>query len=292
MATETSHKRFPPGRGYLEFAYKLFNLSMHENTEGRLGFLTPSQEQDLLKFKQELGPLFDPKFHDDHLLLRFLRARQFKIPAAMEMFKKWIAWRLEFKTDDILQEFDFPEYLQVRTIYPRIYHKTDKLGRPVYIERFGTVDIKKLWAATTSERMVRNHVYEYEKLIKYRFPACSAKAGRYFEQSTTILDLKGVNLSSFRDVYSLVTQVSSIGQDYYPELLGKMFIINAPMLFTATWVVIKQMLDERTVKKISILGSTFKPQLLEYIDEANLPDFLGGGCKCAGGCTNADIGPW
>lgn len=265
---------------------------MHENTEGRLQFLTASQQADLIKFKEDLGQNYDSQIHDDNLLLRFLRARQFKLPAAVEMFTKSQEWRKSYGTEKILQEFDFPEYLSVRTIYPRIYHKTDKLGRPVYIERVGQVDVKKLWAATTPERMLRNHVYEYEKLINYRFSACSAKSGRFFEQSTTILDLQGVNLSSFRDVYSLVTQVSSIGQDYYPELLGKMFIINAPMLFTATWVVIKQMLDERTVKKISIIGSSYKSQLLEYIDEENLPDFLGGTCKCKGGCSNIDIGPW
>jgi fructose-specific phosphotransferase system IIC component len=33
-------------------------------------------------------------------------------------------------------------------------------------------------------------------------------------------------------------------------------------------------------------------QLLEYVDETNIPDFLGGACKCKGGCSNADIGPW
>jgi hypothetical protein len=71
-----------------------------------------------------------------------------------------------------------------------------------------------------------------------------------------------------------------------------MYIINAPMLFTAVWSVIKQLLDEVTVNKIHILGSSYKKQLLECIDEENIPDFLGGSCKCPGGCVNADIGPW
>lgn len=132
------------------------------------------------------------------------------------------------------------------------------------------------------------------------------KNGRHFEQSTTILDLQGVNLSTFSSVVNLVREVSKIGQNYYPELLGKMFIINAPMLFTAIWTVVKQMLDEVTVKKIEILGSNYKNQLLKSIDEGNIPDFLGGNfidlssltiftlgsCKCPGGCSSSDIGPW
>jgi hypothetical protein len=128
--------------------------------------------------------------------------------------------------------------------------------------------------------------------------ACSIKAGRYHEQSTTILDLNGVALSSFSSVYSLISQVSSIAQDYYPEMyfyltrLGKMFIINSPMLFTAVWTVIKQLLDEATVNKIQIIGYNYKSTLLKTINEDSLPDFLGGSCKCPGGCSNADVGPW
>jgi hypothetical protein len=93
-------------------------------------------------------------------------------------------------------------------------------------------------------------------------------------------------------VYNLVSQVSHIAQNYYPEMLGKMFIINAPMLFTAVWSVVKQMLDEVTVNKIQILGSGYKSTLLQTIEAENLPDFLGGSCKCPGGCANADVGPW
>ena len=124
-------------------------------------------------------------------------------------------------------------------------------------------------------------------MVNYRLPACSAKAGRHIEQSCTILDLKGVALSSFSSVYSLVREVSNISQNYYPELLGKMYIINAPMLFTAVWSMVKPLLDEVTVKKISILGYSYTAALLETIDEDVLPDFLGGKDTCPG-----DYGPW
>ena len=155
-----------------------------------------------------------------------------------------------------------------------------------------TLDVKKLFTITTNERLLRNHVYEYEKLVHYRLKACSIKAGRYIEQSCTILDLKGVPLSAFPSVFSLIREVSVIAQNYYPEMLGRMFMINSPVLFTAVWNMIKPLLDEVTVKKISIMGSNYKAALLECIDEANLPDFLGGACRCSSGCSNADIGPW
>ena len=118
----------------------------------------------------------------------------------------------------MLQEFDFPEYQQARLAYPRIYHKTDKLGRPVYIERIGKINLANLNKVCSNEKMLRNHVYEYEKLVKYRLVACSLLAGRHHEQSVTILDLDGVALSTFSSVYSIVSEISSIAQDHYPEM--------------------------------------------------------------------------
>jgi hypothetical protein len=64
------------------------------------------------------------------------------------------------------------------------------------------------------------------------------------------------------------------------------------MLFTAVWSVIKGWLDEATVKKIHILGSSYKEKLLELIDAENLPIKYGGKCNCDGGCGNSDVGPW
>lgn len=55
-----------------------------------------------------------------------------------------------------------------------------------------------------------------------------------------------------------------------------MFIINAPMLFSGVWAIVKPWLDDKTKAKIKILGSGYKKTLLEYVDEENLPDFLGG----------------
>ena len=73
-----------------------------------------------------------------------------------------------------------------------------------------------------------------------------------------------------------------------------MLIINAPMLFTAIWAVVKMWIDEKTKEKIKIIGSSYKKELLKFVDPENLPTFLDGGtCKCKGGdCLSINIGPW
>jgi hypothetical protein len=52
-----------------------------------------------------------------------------------------------------------------------------------------------------------------------------------------------------------------------------MFIINAPMFFTGCWSAIKLFLDAKTVDKIKILGSNYKPELLKYVYKRSYMNF-------------------
>ena len=58
--------------------------------------------------------------------------------------------------------------------------------------------------------------------------------------------------------------------------MGKMFIINAPTIFTIIWSFVKRVVDPRTVAKIDVVGSNYLPKLLMYVDAENLPVQFGG----------------
>lgn len=42
--------------------------------------------------------------------------------------------------------------------YPHGYHKIDKKGRPIYIERQGQLRINELFALTNDERLVKHYI--------------------------------------------------------------------------------------------------------------------------------------
>lgn len=165
-------------------------------------------------------------------------------------------------------------------------------GRPVYIEQLGKIDLTAMYKITTAERMLQNLAVEYEKLADPRLPACSRKAGNLLETCCTIMDLKGVGLTKVSSVYAYVKQASAMSQNYYPERLGRLYLINAPWGFSSVFSVVKGFLDPVTVEKIHVLGSGYKTELLAQVPAENLPKAFGGSCDCPGGCSLSDQGPW
>jgi len=201
-------------------------------------------------------------------------------------------WRKDENVDEIVRTFEFKEKAEVNKYYPQYYHKIDKDGRPIYIEQLGKLDFKALYAVTTQDRLLKRLIWEYERSLKTRMPAASREVGHPVETFCTIMDLQGVSLSNFYHVKDYVMAAASIGQDRYPEIMGKFYIINAPWAFSAIWSIIKVWLDEVTVSKINIVGSQYKDKLLAQIPAENLPKEFGGTCECAYGCSMSDIGPW
>jgi hypothetical protein len=67
-----------------------------------------------------------------------------------------------------------------------------------------------------------------------------------------------------------------IGQDYYPEILGQLWILNAPWVFKTLWSFIKVFLSETTLDKVKICGAGYEKELHEAISPENLPECYGG----------------
>ena len=273
--------------------------STDEKASGFYNELNQAQYDALQEWKKNLisqNVLPNLDNHDDLFLLRFLRARKFDLEKTMEMFKKFLQWRIDMKVDELRESYEMENLIAIKKLYPHGYHRTDKEGRPIYIELYDKTDVKALFKITTEDKMVKYYIKQYERQIKYIFPACSAVVKRPVEQSCTILDANGIGITSlFGPIKGFVKLASDIGQDYYPEMLGKMTIVNVGFLFRAVWSMVKAFIDPKTQNKINLLKSTYKDDLLALIDEENLPSFFGGKCTCSGflyGCLGSDIGPW
>jgi hypothetical protein len=267
---------------------------MKENS-GPLGELNEEQTKTLEAFKSHVRSLgcLETQY-DDLYLIRFLRARKFELKETITMWNNFIKWRKDNNIDDY-RNFIYGEIDEVKQCYPHGFFRTDKQGRPIYIERLGLLKLQQLFKCTSEDRLIKYIATNLERLINDILPTCAKLNGKKEEQLLVIIDLKGgATKVMTKQVYDLVKTVSTLIQDNYPEILGKMFIVNAPLLWSGNWAMIKPGVDERTRAKITTLAGQFESQLLDAVDAENLPDFLGGKCPVEeyGESMTNEQGPW
>ena len=78
--------------------------------------------------------------------------------------------------------------------YPRGFYGIDKQGRPIYIERTGIIDVKKLLEGMTEEEFWQNFVWGYEDVGKRIFMTSSLLAQKQIFTTMSIQDLKGFSI--------------------------------------------------------------------------------------------------
>ncbi|KAM3396452.1 phosphatidylinositol/phosphatidylcholine transfer protein SFH13 [Capsicum galapagoense] len=278
-------------RGKRKVDYRFPSVSIEDVRDAK-------EENAVCELRQRLleRNLLPPRHDDYHILLRFLKARDLNVEKTIPMWEDMLKWRKEFGADTILQDFFFEELEEVLQFYPQGYHGVDREGRPVYIERLGQANPNKLMRITTIDRYLKYHVQEFERALHEKFPACSIAAKRRIFSTTTILDVQGLGMKNFtRTAASLLSAIAKIDNNYYPETLHRMFIVNAgPGFKKMLWPTAQKFLDAKTIAKIQVLDPKSLGKLLEVIDPSQLPDFLGGSCTCSveGGCLKSNKGPW
>jgi hypothetical protein len=77
-----------------------------------------------------------------------------------------------------------------------------------------------------------------------------------------IVDLKGVGLGQIRQCFNRLFQphLADMDQYHYPERLGTLFVIHAPLLFSAMWGIVRPFLAEETAAKMRLYRCTIHCQ--------------------------------
>lgn len=231
-------------------------------------------------------------------LLRFLRARNFDVNAARDMYVNAEKWKESINLERLCCEFEFEERDIVAKHGWRMYfHKTDRLGRPIFIQDLSNLDPDKVFKYTSPDRIVRNFAVTLEKAVRHRYHACTHHQGHLVDDNFMVLNVAGLGLGTFWSMKNQLQQLLSILDDNFPELSGRVQIINAPYLFTTVWSYVKAWLPAHTAEKIDICGSDYLPRISNFVDMSAWPKHLGGQCECCErtgslGCEKSDAGPW
>lgn len=198
---------------------------------------------------------------DDSTLRRFLRARDLDVEKACAMFLKYLKWRQTFVPKGFVSASEVGNEIAQNKMFMQ---GTDKKGQPIAVV-FGE---RHFMHKGGTEEFKRFLVFSLDRL-------CSRIPDHGPEKFTIIGDLKGYGYRN-SDVRGYLAALSIL-QDYYPERLGKVIVINAPYIFMTLWKIIYPFIDKNTRNKIVFVDNKrMKATLLEDIDECQLPEIYGG----------------
>ncbi|KAL2241763.1 patellin-3-like [Sesamum indicum] len=211
----------------------------------------------------------------DVILLKFLRARDFKVKEAFAMLKSVVAWRKEFKIDELLEEEGIGEGLE-KVVY---IHGVDKEGHPVCYNAFGEFQDKELYSNTFSDaekraKFLRWYIQFLEKNIrKLDF---SPDGTCTIVQVTDLKNSPGLILFK-KELRQATNQALQLLQDNYPEFVAKQVFINVPWWYVAYNRMISPFLTQRTKSKFVFAGPTRTAEtLFKYIAPEQVPVQYGG----------------
>ena len=169
-------------------------------------------------------------------------------------------------------------------------------------ERLSALNYRTLLARCDSfhyfKGFIRMHLRAMEYQGRVLLPEASADKGEAVTQMCNVIDVGDLSLYetvSNSGVLAALRAIAAIDQDYYPENLGVTLVCNAPWSFTTAWGIVKMFLDTKTQQKFVVLGKgkAGVAELEKILGAGKVPAFLGGTCKCDGGCVSMDpvVGP-
>ncbi|XP_022932345.1 phosphatidylinositol/phosphatidylcholine transfer protein SFH2 [Cucurbita moschata] len=206
--------------------------------------------------------------HPAETLERFLKARDWNVSKAHKMLMDCLHWRIQNEIDNILAKPIVPPelYRSVRDSQLVGLCGYSKEGLPVIAVGVGQSTFDK----ASVHYYVQSHIQMNEYRDRVVLPAATKKHGRHIGTCLKVLDMTGLKLSALNQV-KLLTVISTIDDLNYPEKTDAYYIVNVPCVFSACWMVVKPLLQERTRRKIKVLQNCGRDELLKVMD--SLPHF-------------------
>ncbi|GJN17011.1 hypothetical protein PR202_gb04049 [Eleusine coracana subsp. coracana] len=218
-------------------------------------------------------PIVGDDERTDTVLLKFLRAREFKVKEAMAMLKSAVLWRKRFGIDLLLEaDLGLPELDKVV-----FYRGTDKEGHPVCYNVYGEFQDKDLYEKAFGDEEKRECFLKWRiQLLERGILSKLDFAPSGICSMVQVTDLK--NSPPMLGKHRAVTrQALTLLQDNYPEFIAKKVFINVPWWYLAANKMMSPFLTQRTKSKFVFASSAKSAEtLFRYIAPEQVPVQFGG----------------
>jgi len=201
--------------------------------------------------------------------------------------------------DTLLPTGPFPaDFRDLYTsVVPFSFHGVDKQGHPIYIARYGGVEMSafmKLWnqgqelqkaCDLAVNAVILYHLRAMEYVTKVVMAEESERQGRVVDRMLVVMDWGGVGLQHINGTLKeFLGGIAKESTPLFPETLHATVLANMPWLVSnAVWPIAKSFLHPVTQKKFNVLTSAkdLSAKMLELVDADNVPPYFGGNCSCA-----------
>ncbi|KAL1214482.1 Patellin-3 [Cardamine amara subsp. amara] len=230
---------------------------------------TPEEEEVVVKI-WGIPLLKDDR--SDVVLLKFLRARDFKVKDSLAMLKNTIKWRRDFKIDELVDEELVDDLDKVVFMYGH-----DREGHPVCYNVYGEFQNKELYKKTFSDEEKRKHflrtrIQFLERSIR-KLDFSSGGVSTIFQ----VNDMKNSPGLGKKELRSATKQAVELLQDNYPEFVFKQAFVNVPWWYLVFYTVIGPFMTPRSKSKLVFAGPSRSAEtLFKYISPEQVPVQYGG----------------
>lgn len=208
----------------------------------------------------------------DVILLKFLRARDFKVKDSFTMLKNTLRWRKSFSIDALVDE-NLGDDLE-KVVF---MHGYDKEGHPVCYNVYGEFQNKELYQKTFSDEEKRTRFLKWriqflERSIR-KLDFWPGGINTIFQVS----DLKNSPGPGKRELRLATKQALQLLQDNYPEFVAKQVFINVPWWYLAFYTMMSPFMTQRTKSKFVFASPARTAEaLFKYVSPEHVPIQYGG----------------
>ncbi|CAA3024916.1 patellin-4-like [Olea europaea var. sylvestris] len=216
-------------------------------------------------------PLLPSKGHQgtDVVLMKFLKAKDYKVSDAFKMLRRMLKWRRDFGANEVLGE-NFDPGLE-NTLF---LNGKDKEGRPLCYNVLGEFVDKKSGNQFNEKReaFLNWRVHCLEKGMQN----LDFKPGGV-DSIVQITDLKNSPGHAMNEVRWISKKWLMLLHDNYPVIVHKNFIINVPGWFLALHALNLRLITQKSKNKfVFVKSSRVAETLLKYATPENLLVQYGG----------------
>lgn len=162
--------------------------------------------------------------------------------------------RASSRIDLLADETDTAELRRFDELWRFDVCGTDGWGHPVVWDCTGSADFKRLLAELGEGRTVELFLRRLELLRRSKLLE-AAKRGHAVYKHVWIVDLTGLSVGSLRrENRELLARAARSLNETYPESMLKVYVVNAPRLFSVGWRLLYPLLDPVSAAKFSIMG--------------------------------------